>query len=736
MNMNWKIKEYLQHFSMKQKGLYIGIACISMFILGIVGYIFILFLGNYVIDEKKFVMNSATSLVDQNGQELTKLYVENRDVVSINNIPEHVQQAFISVEDMRFYEHHGIDLKAIGRALYRDILAGGKVEGGSTITQQLAKNIFLTNDKTLLRKTKEVVIAINLENRYSKKKLLEMYLNQIYFGHGAYGIQAASHLYFNRDVSELTVEQGALLAALPKAPNSYSPILHPDRSLQRRNVVLNSMQRAGYLSAEKVVRLQGRTLSIDVQQRVKEPAFLTYIDMVMEEAKIKYHLSNEELLKGGYKITVPMNRDAQKVAFDLFQENKYFPGTDDGVQGSFLLMDNQTGGVLSAIGGRDYVQKGLNRLQMKRQPGSTMKPLAVYGPALQEKLFKPYSLLEDQQTSYNGYTPRNIDGSYAGEVTMYDALKDSKNAPAVWALNELGIHKGKEYLNQLGMPIHDKGLAIALGGLDEGVTPLQLVSAYRSLATTGSTIEPYFIQKIEDRNHNIIAKAEKVERKVFSKQTAWYMTRMLEGVVEEGTASTGEFNGALAGKTGSTSYQAVKGATRDTWFVGYTPAVVGAVWMGYDKTDENHYLTKGSSHPTRLFKDILTQSSLKHATAFTQPKDTKDLEAPIRLHAVEDLSSNVTFKPLGLFTVKLEWTPSEDERVIYHVYEERNGEAELVAKVEGEGTYEIERVNVLNLPAYYVVPYNKQTKQQGKQSNEVIPAFFGNEQRLKQAEAS
>lgn len=174
-------------------------------------------------------MDSATRLVDENGDELTKLYVKNRDLVSIDKIPKHVQQAFISIEDVRFYEHHGIDFKSIGRALYRDILAGGSVEGGSTLTQQLAKNVFLSNDKTLLRKTKEVVVAINLEQRYSKQKLLEMYLNQIYFGHGAYGIQAASKLYFNKDVSELTVEEGALLAALPKAPNSYSPILHPEK---------------------------------------------------------------------------------------------------------------------------------------------------------------------------------------------------------------------------------------------------------------------------------------------------------------------------------------------------------------------------------------------------------------------------------------------------------------------------------------------------------------------------
>ncbi|RBN41618.1 penicillin-binding protein, partial [Priestia megaterium] len=195
---------------MYKKGLYAIAALVGIFLLGLIGYIIILFLGNYVIDEKKIVMDSATRLVDENGDELTKLYVKNRDLVSIDKIPKHVQQAFISIEDVRFYEHHGIDFKSIGRALYRDILAGGSVEGGSTLTQQLAKNVFLSNDKTLLRKTKEVVVAINLEQRYSKQKLLEMYLNQIYFGHGAYGIQAASKLYFNKDVSELTVEEGAL----------------------------------------------------------------------------------------------------------------------------------------------------------------------------------------------------------------------------------------------------------------------------------------------------------------------------------------------------------------------------------------------------------------------------------------------------------------------------------------------------------------------------------------------
>ncbi|WP_280160753.1 transglycosylase domain-containing protein [Priestia megaterium] len=708
---------------MYKKGLYAIAALVGIFLLGLIGYIIILFLGNYVIDEKKIVMDSATRLVDENGNELTKLYVKNRDLVSIDKIPKHVQQAFISIEDVRFYEHHGIDFKSIGRALYRDILAGGSVEGGSTLTQQLAKNVFLSNDKTLLRKTKEVVVAINLEQRYSKQKLLEMYLNQIYFGHGAYGIQAASKLYFNKDVSELTVEEGALLAALPKAPNSYSPILHPEKSIERRNVVLNAMQKAGYLSAEKNVRLQGRTLGLNVKEQAKNPAYLTYIDMVIQEAEKKYSISSNELLRGGYTVKVPMSTKVQEAAYELMKENRYFPGADNSAQGAFVLVDNKSGGVLSVMGGRDYVQKSLNRVNVKRQPGSTMKPIAVYGPALEEGQFKPYSLLQDKLRSYGRYTPKNVDGQYAKKVTMYDALKDSKNAAAVWTLNQLGVETSKQYLTKLGIPLEDKGLAIALGGLKEGITPLQLAGAYRAFAENGENIQPYFIQEIKDQDGKVIAKAVPDTHKAFSKQTAWYMTKMLQGVVKEGTAKNGEFKGELAGKTGSTSYTNVKGATRDAWFVGYTPDVVGSVWMGYDSTNDQHYLTKGSSYPTLLFKDILTRADYDEA-AFQKPAGVKDLTKPIRLEQVKDLKQELTFHPFGLLTVNLSWTPSPDKRAVYYVYEKKGDKAEVIGKVKGKGAFEKERVNLLDSPTYYVVPYNSQTKQKGKKSNEVTPALF------------
>ncbi|CAM5270493.1 penicillin-binding protein [Bacillus safensis FO-36b] [Bacillus safensis subsp. safensis] len=241
----------------------------STIVLSFIGYLTILFLGHYVIDEKKLVFHASSKIIDQNGKELTSMYSENRDPVSLKEVPDKVAKAFVAVEDKRFYEHHGIDAQSISRAVYRDILAGGKVEGGSTITQQLAKNIFLTNDKTFLRKTKEVIIAINLERDYSKDKLLEMYLNQLYFGHGVYGIQAAANYYFSKDVKDLTVSEGASLAAMPKAPSSYSPVLHPDKNKQRRDTILNLMNEQGYLSSTETVEAKGRTLGIHLKKEIR-----------------------------------------------------------------------------------------------------------------------------------------------------------------------------------------------------------------------------------------------------------------------------------------------------------------------------------------------------------------------------------------------------------------------------------------------------------------------------------
>ncbi|ALC80626.1 transglycosylase domain-containing protein [Bacillus gobiensis] len=694
------------------------------FVLALVVYLIILLLGNYVIDEKKLVMNASTKIVDNHGEQVDELFVENRDPVSFDDIPDHVANAFIAVEDQRFYEHPGIDVKSISRALYRDMIAGGKVEGGSTITQQLAKNIFLSNDKTFLRKTKEVIIALNLEKRYTKEKLLEMYMNQLYFGHGVYGIQAAANYYYSKDVKDLTVSEGAVLASIPKAPSNYSPILHPDKNLERRNTVISLMHDQGFLTAKAALQAQGNTLGLHVQKSSEKPWLDSYIDLVVKEAESKYSISAEQLYQGGYTIRVPMDARLQQAAYELMKEEGYFPGTDKKAEGSAVFIDNNSGGVAAAIGGREYAPRGYNRVISNRQPGSAFKPIAVFGPAMEEKVFQPYSLLDDSKQSYGGYTPRNYDGQYKGKVSMVDAIVFSKNAPAVWTLNRLGTETIQPYLEKVNINIPDKGLAVALGGLETGVSPLQMAGAYRTFAHDGSYEEPYFIQNITDQDGEEIITHKSKQQNVYSKQTAWNMTRMLQETVLTGTAKNGSYDGDLAGKTGSTSYTEVKGATKDAWFAGFNPNVTGAIWMGYDKTDKEHYLKGGSQYPTKLFKDILTKAGEGKNLTFQKPDDVKELDRPIRLAAVEKVTADYSFKALGFFTVTLKWNNQEDDRVIYRIYEKKDGNETLLESVKGENSFTISFSNVFSDTSYRVVPYNSQTNEEGKGPGYVKPKLF------------
>ncbi|MBY6037960.1 PBP1A family penicillin-binding protein [Fictibacillus nanhaiensis] len=698
---------------------------VGSLIIGFFAYLFIIMAGDYVIDEKNLVMDSATLLVNENGDKITKIYDENREIVGIEDIPVHVQEAFVAVEDSRFYKHNGIDVKAILRAIYKDILAGSKVEGGSTITQQLAKNVFLSHEKSWLRKTKEAIIAINLERRYSKDKILEMYLNQIYFGHGAYGIQLASKTYFNKDVNQLTIAEGALLAGLPKAPNHYSPIKHPEAAKERRDLVLALMEKQNYLSPSETVRAQGKTIALNVYQEERNPAYSTYIDMVIKEANEKYHISREELRQGGYKIVVPMDPATQIAVYNRFQDGRFFIGTGkEKPEGAMVLMDGKTGGLVAVQGGRNYVTEGLNRVVVNRQPGSTFKPLSVYGPALESEKYKPYSMLRDEELSYNGYEPKNYNGKYDGQVSMVKAITNSVNSSAVWLLNEVGVSYSKKYLKELGMPIEDKGLGIALGGIDHGVSPLQMVQGYRSFLHEGKTIEPFVISKIYNHEGDLIGKSKAQEQKVWKKQNAWYMTRMLQQVVKNGTGSDGPENMEIAGKTGTTNYPNVDKGNKDTWFVGYTPEIVGAVWIGYDKTTKETYLNSGSAQPTLLFKQVINEIPSQKGLTFKKPDGVKDLEPPIELIEINDLGAAIGVGDFGMPSVKLSWTPSKDERLQYKIYSVNEGETTYLDTVKGQGEFTASGKNLFTLPDFYVVPYNPLTKEEGRPSNVVSISLF------------
>lgn len=705
---------------MKKWGYFLT-AILSVLVISFIGYLLIVFLGNYVIDEDKLVIHSTSEMVDLDGHFISKLYNENHEIISIEDVPDYMKQAIVSIEDERFYKHHGIDFQSISRAVIHDIKAFSKVEGASTITQQLAKNVFLTHEKTIMRKTKEVIIAINLERKYTKDQILEMYMNQVYFGHGVYGIGGAAKYYFGKNIKDLTLDECATLAALLKAPSHYDPLSQPNRSLERRNLVLYKLYDNHYITQSEYNKAKLKPTTLNITEQKFENGYATYIDMVIKEAKEKFDISYDELLNGGYKVVVPIHKKTQLTAYKYFKNGNYFPGTDDNAEGAFVLMNAETGGVEAAIGGRDYYFHGLNRINVKRQPGSTFKPILDYAPALEAGNYTPYSLLPNEQMSFGNYKPKNYNNEYSKNISMYNAILKSANVPAVWILNDIGIDYAKKYLDKMDLNVPDYGLSMALGGLREGLTPLELVKAYSAFDHEGDALEPFVITAIYDKNNDLVAEAKIKEYKVYSSQTSWYMTKMLKGVVENGTAVRGIFKGDLAGKTGSTNIPGQTEGNKDAWFVGYTPEVVGALWMGYDKTDSKHFLRNGSSYPTVLFKKILRESGREPNTVFKKPKNIDDLDSPIEIEPITNAKSKVKFTPFGLFTVVLNWTPPSDDREQYHIYRVVDGKEKLIDTVTGVGKYKDTFVNVFNVPTYYVVPYNPQTKEEGQRSKLIKP---------------
>jgi penicillin-binding protein 2A len=725
----------------------VAISFIVIFVLtlvGLAGFMGIILAKNYEIDESKLEMREATVIYDRNDQEVAKLYLENREYMPINEIPVMLQEAFIAVEDQRFYEHQGVDVRAIGRALYRDILARSMVEGGSTITQQLAKNVFLTHEKKLMRKTEEVLIAVNLEQRYPKEKILEMYLNYIYFGHGAYGIESAAQVYFGKEVDKLELGEMAMLAALPKAPNSYSPLQeeNKERSEERRKLVLRLMEQQGKITEEEREQAAETPLQLNNKGITENKALFTYMDMVLEEAEEKYGLSGDDILIGGYQIYTSLDSKAQEAMYEAFRENgpkaeELFPasGPEQIAQGSMVIMDHQTGAIAAVMGGRDYVRQGTNRATSKaRQPGSTFKPIAVYAPAL-EMGWHPYDLLKDELTTYPGnYTPRNYDHEYRGKVTMMEAIKKSHNAPAVWLLNEMGIDKGVQSAQSFGFEQVNRELGIALGGSIQ-VSPLEMANAFGAFANQGLMMEPYLIEKIVNKDGVPISRKQPEHQQVVTAQTAWYMTKMLQGVVQEGTGTRAKISHPVAGKTGTTQAPKDLNGVQDAWFVGYTPQYTAAVWMGFDQTNEAHIMnTSGGRLPAQVFQYVMEKALAdKPVLAFERPSGVDELEPPVRVQQIQDLQAFLSVNWDFSLTVDLDFTPNEDDRVSYRIYriDKETEEKQLLAEITKDQLVDgrrwtDENISIRSSYDYQVTPVNTLNGLEGEPSNlasvEVVPS--------------
>lgn len=608
--------EYVVRFWRKKHVTQILLLTLLIFIL--LAILFFAFLASQAnVQSLKEGLRQSTVIYDKDGDEATKIATNRTGGIPIDDLPDHVKNAVIAIEDHRFYEHNGFDLIGMSRAFFKNLFAGRITGGGSTITQQLTKNALLSPERSYKRKVEELFLAVEIEKNYSKDEILQMYLHQVYFGSGAWGIDQAAKKYFNKNIKDVTISEAALLAGLLQSPSALDPYKHLERSINRRNVVLSRMHENQMISDDELKAAKHEAVQLkDGGGSFIDRKYAYYIDAVLDEATTKYGLTQEEILTRGYRIYTEMDQNLQSTLEKVYKNDFLFPRGKNQtlVQSGAVLLDPKSGGVLGLVGGRgEHVFRGFNRAtHLKAQPGSTLKPLAVYTPALEEG-YHITSKLVDEPMSFGDYHPTNPSKSYKGEVTMYEAVEDSLNVPAVWLLNEIGLDKGLNSLKKFGIPLQteDEYLGIALGGMHRGISPLKLAEAYSVFPNDGKRMDSHFITKIVGPTGNIIGERKATTSKVTSKKVAREMTSMLLNVVETGTGKGTKIpNVEIAGKTGSTQlpYNDINGS-KDQWFVGYTANIVGAVWVGYDKTDREHYLSSSSSeNVVPIFKAIMEQS--------------------------------------------------------------------------------------------------------------------------------
>lgn len=604
-------------------------------------------LGMPAWDPEQLSGARTTQVLDDKGQLIASLHAEeNRTEVTLDKIPKDLINAFISIEDQDFYEHHGVNFKGIARALWVNFQTGEKSQGASTITQQLARQAFLTSQKDWMRKIREMLLAFKLEALYSKDEIMVMYLNKIYFGSGAYGVEAASNTYFGHGVGNLTLAEASLLAGLPQAPNAYDPFKYMDRAKNRQRLVLNNMVACGYITQETADKAFNTQITLNSKVSNGSSKYGYYTDAVIDEALdiIKdlksFDDPNAAVYKAGLKIYTGMDSDLQLHAEKLYSDSKYFPSETKGglfVQSAMTVIDFQTGEVKALMGGRKYErQRGFNRATSAyRQPGSCIKPLTVYSPALEQGLPVFYTLNDSPLSIKVGnsvWSPKNYDGVYRGYIPMRTAVKYSINTYAVQLLEKVGIEYSFNFGKNLGLElvdgrstINDLALApLALGGLTHGATPMQMAAAYGAIGNDGIYVKPHLIDKIENADGAVIYSFKPEYKRVMSEQTAWLMNSMMQSVVKEGTGTKAQVpNIPTCGKTGTSEEYA------NSWFCGFTPQYSCAVWMGYDRQDFSMNHIYGGSWPAPLFRELLTMAHKHGGDTNFGPMPEKIVQATV-----------------------------------------------------------------------------------------------------------
>ena len=607
----------------------------------LIGLTFSLIVGGYLfyiakttnVADLQNALKATTIIYDKDGNQAGSLTGQKGTYVELDAISENLQNAVVATEDRSFYKNSGINY---GR-FFLAILTAGRSGGGSTITQQLAKNAYLSQDQTVERKAKEFFLALEINKKYSKKEILTMYLNNAYFGNGIWGIEDASKKYFGVSASELTLDQSAVLAGMLKGPEIYNPLYSVENATNRRNTVLQNMVAAGYIdqaTADQSAAVDIHGQLIDAYEGKSEDyRYPSYFDAVINEAVNEYGLTEEDIIKNGYRIYTEMDQNYQASMQVIYDNVDLFPVAEDGTraESGSVALDPKTGGVRAIVGrvasDQDVGFRSYNyATQSARSPGSTIKPLVVYSPAVANG-WSTNKELDNTTKVYGSYTVDNYGGIQGSPtVPMYQALAESLNLPAVATANELGLNTVFDYGTKFGLNMDkvDRSLGVALGS---GVTtnPLQMAQAYGTFANDGVMNDAHLITKIENASGQVVKSHSQKSKRVLSSSANKKMTNMMLGTFTNGTGvNAAPYGYTMAGKTGTTETDFNPDLSGDQWVIGYTPDVVISQWLGFPKTDETHYLTGTSAETASVIFRNVANSVLPYTegTSFDNEKNS------------------------------------------------------------------------------------------------------------------
>lgn len=597
-------------------------------------------------DIKKIYVNESTKVYDKDNNIILELGIEQRDIVEYKDISSNMINAITSIEDEKFFEHNGIDYKRIVAALFKNVQNLDYTEGASTITQQLVKLSFLSTDKTLERKVKEIFLSIELEEKISKEEILEAYLNKVLFGGRIYGVEKASHYYFNKSAKDLNYEESAILAGIIQSPNRFNPYTNPYATKNRQITVLNAMFNNNFISKEQFELAVNRPLEHIVKEKdesIDYQKYNEYIDYVLYELKNKYKL---DPFNDGLKIYSYLDTEIQDSIYEIENNNEIHPNNN--TQTGIVVMETQTGIIRAIGGGRNY-QGSLSfnfAIDAKRQPGSTIKPILDYGPVIEYLNYSPAQPYLDDLIYYNTLGSRfvpvlNYDNKYKGHLTMREAIIDSRNVTAVKAYREAGTDNAYKFAKNLGLDINEEKIeAHAIGGFKYGFSVLEMASAYTAFGNKGIYNEPTSIDYIMKDNKKIEIKQK--SNRAMKTETAYLMSDILHENMIVGTANRANVNNLfLAGKTGQTNfnyetrekYHFPANSVRDSWFTGYSSKYTTAVWLGYDKLEKDAYLTPNEAKVSlEIFKMIMGKIHQNNYESMPFYKPDNIIEVEVEIH--------------------------------------------------------------------------------------------------------